>query len=359
MDINSLFQTLHSIQIFSNSLSQIVVFCLILLLAPFVSRLVNYVIDVHVHKLVEKTPSKFDDILLMSLYPSISIFIFAIFFYTASLQINQGSYEMFFTKVFNFLIIVPIIYFMIRFFTEIMRNYLSGNSKKVNLNEAAIDILIQLTRIALFGMGLLLLLANLGYNVSTLIAGLGVGGLAFALAAQDVLKNFFAGIALIFDKTFNKGEKVNFQGNSGVIEELRLRSTKVRTYDGSILTIPNSQLSDNIVENVTKVPKVKVTMTIGLTYSTTSQQIKRAKEIIQEAIDAQEDADGESTTIYFDNFGAYSLNIIVYYYAKKLKMRDWDRRVKMKEDVNMYILEQFEKEKLEMAFPTQTIELKK
>ena len=133
---------------------------------------------------------------------------------------------------------------------------------------------MSIIRIALFLIGFLLILSNLGYNISSLLAGLGVGGLAFALAAQDILKNFFAGIALIFDKTFNKGERVQFQGNSGIIEELKLRSTKLRTYDGTLLTIPNSQLSDNIVENVTKVPRVKVVMTIGVVYGTTSKKIK-------------------------------------------------------------------------------------
>lgn len=347
--------------LFSNELYRYVLFILIIGSSSIVAKIVNSIIDVYARRLAEKTTFKFDDIVLNSLHPSISLFIFAGLFYVASLQINQGAYSDVFDKIFNFLIIIPLVFFMIKFSTEFIAQYLknSQGAKKAKLNEAAIDLLMQIIRIALFFIGILLVLANLGYDVSTLIAGLGVGGLAFALAAQDLLKNFFAGIALIFDKTFNKGERVQFQGHSGIIEELKLRSTKLRTYDGTLLTIPNSQLSDNIVENVTKVPRVKVFMTIGLVYGTTSKQIKKAKEIIQKAVDNQVDADGESTTIYFDNFGAYSLDIQVYYYAKKLTMADWKLRTQMKEDVNMHILEEFEKAGIEMAFPTQTIELKK
>ncbi len=348
-----------SYTIFSNTIFQYILFIGIICLAPIVSIIANKLIDYYGKRYAKKTKFKFDDIVLDSLHPSISLFIFAGAFYIASLQLNQGAYSGVFNQIFNFLIIVPIVYFMIKFSTGIIGNYLKGDSKKVKTNEAAIDLLMSIIRIALFLIGFLLILSNLGYNISSLLAGLGVGGLAFALAAQDILKNFFAGIALIFDKTFNKGERVQFQGNSGIIEELKLRSTKLRTYDGTLLTIPNSQLSDNIVENVTKVPRVKVVMTIGVVYGTTSKKIKEAKQIIQKAIDDQIDADGESTTIYFDNFGAYSLDIMVYYYAKELTMKDWKKRTQMKEEVNISILEGFEKTKIEMAFPTQTIELKK
>jgi len=118
-------------------------------------------------------------------------------------------------------------------------------------------------------------------------------------------------------------------------------------------------LADNIVENVTKVPRVKVKMTLGVTYDTSSEKLREAKKIIMDALKKQPDVNEESATIYFDNFGPYSLDIQVYYYAKKLTMNDWTPRVKMKEDVNFMILEGFEKAKIEFAFPTQTVEIKK
>ncbi|MFP4401647.1 MAG: mechanosensitive ion channel family protein [Candidatus Nanoarchaeia archaeon] len=349
---------LLSYTIYGNTTLQILIALSLFLLYPIFKKIIYYIIDNYARKLTSKSKSNLDDIIISSLLPPLNMFIIAGLFYIGVLQLNLGSFDEFAHQVFNFLLIVPFVYFMIKFSTQSIKYYLRGNSNKTKLNEAAIDIIMQLVQIVLFLIGILLILANMGYDVSALIAGLGVGGLAFALAAQDLLKNLFAGISLIFDKTFNKGERVQFQGNSGIIEELKLRSTKLRTYDGTLLTIPNSQLADNIVENVTQVPRVKVVMTIGLVYSTTAKQMKQAKKIIQDAIDNQKNADGESTTIYFDNFGAYSLNIMVYYYAKELTMDDWTKRTQMKEDVNMYILEEFEKAGLSMAFPTQTLEIK-
>ena len=352
-------EQLLNYSIANNEVWRYITFVVIILLTWPLSKIINIIVNSYLRVWASKTKIKIDDIIFNSVNPSITLFVFAMAFYFASSYINQGSYVQAFDRAFNLLMIVPVVYFLIKFSTEAMSFYLKDRSRQKAVNEAAIDMLMQITRVVLFLIGILLILGNLGYNVSALLAGLGVGGLAFALAAQDVLKNFFAGISLIFDKTFGKGERVNFQGNAGFIEEVRMRSTKLRTYDGTLLTIPNAMLADNIVENVTKVPRVKVSMVIGVTYDTPVKKLKKAKEIIIKALTDHPETDQESTWIYFDNFGAYSLDIQVIYYAKKLKMSDWPARVYMKEDINFAIKEGFEKAGIEMAFPTQTIELKK
>jgi len=346
-----------SFSILGNELWRILVFVLFLFLIYPVSKLIKFIIRRFLTNWANKTNFKLDDCLVRSLNPSVTMFIIAASFYFGGNFLNKGIYEVIFNKILNFLVIIPVVYFMIKFSTEIFSFYLkSGKGKR---NEAAIDLLMSITKISLFFVGVLLILSNLGYDVSALLAGLGVGGLAFALAAQDILKNFFSGIALIFDKTFKKGEKVIFAGNEGVIEKLNLRSTKLRSYDGTLLTIPNSMLADNIVENVTKIPVVKVKMTLGLVYGTSSKKIREAKKIILDVLTLHKDIDEGRTTVYFDHFGDYSLDLKVYYYSKNLTMDDWDERTQMKEDINLGILEGFEKAKIDMAFPTQTIELKK
>ena len=351
--------TILQYSIANNEVWRYLVFVLTLALTIPIAKVLNVVSHSYLKKWASKTDTKIDDIVLDSLFPTIKLFVLATTFYFGSTAINQGIYASVFTKIFNLLLIIPVVYFLIRFSTEFIGYYLKDRSKQKNVNEAAIDLLMQIIRVVLFLIGILLILGNIGYNVSALIAGLGVGGLAFALAAQDVLKNFFAGISLIFDKTFGKGERVSFQQNEGFIEEVRMRSTKLRTYDGTLLTIPNAMLADNIVENVTKVPRVKVSMVIGVTYDTSAKKLRKAKEIINKALEEHKETDEKSAWIYFDNFGAYSLNIQVIYYAKKLKMSDWPARVYMKEDINFAIKEGFEKSGIEMAFPTQTIEMKK
>lgn len=348
--------TIINYQIGLNEVWRYLAFFLSLIATYPVGKIVIYILHNYIRKFTEKTKFKLDDIFFNSINPSITMFAFAGLFYLGSSFINQGQYILVFTKIFNFFMIVPLVYFLIKFSTEMIGFYLKGDKKRIN--EAGIDLLMQIVRISLFLIGILLILGNLGYNVSALLAGLGVGGLAFALAAQDILKNFFAGVSLVFDKTFNKGERIQFQDVSGKIEELKLRSTKVRTYDGTLITIPNAMLADNMVENVTKVPKVKVKMTIGVEYSTSSAKLEEAKKIIKEAIDSNEFADKGNHDVWFDNFGAFSLDIQVIYYGK-LTMNDWTKRIQLKDGINFAIKKGFEKAKIDMAFPTQTIELKK
>lgn len=350
--------TIINFSILGNEIWRILFFILALILTIPIRKVVLYITDHYFIKWAAKTDFKFDDILIRSINPTMSMFVFAGLFYVGSATLNQGNYADLFAKALNFLIIIPVVYFMIKFSTEVIGYYLKGDKKSKRINEAAIDLLMQVIRIVLFLVGILLILGNLGYDVSALLAGLGVGGLAFALAAQDILKNFFSGVALVFDKTFNKGERVKFQENEGIIEELKLRSTKLRTFDGTLLTIPNAMLADNIVENVTKTPKVKVSMTLTLTYDTSVKKLKKAKQIIEDILNKEEHTKNETRFIWFDNFNSFSLDVIVVYF-QDLNMNDWPERIYVKERVNFAIKEQFEKEGIEFAFPTQTIEMKK
>lgn len=344
---------------FGNELWRYLFFIIAILATYPVAKVIQYILNHYLIKWTKKTKVKFDDILVASINPPITMFVFAGLFYVGASYLQGEALRPILDKTFNFLIIIPVVYFLIKFSTEAIGFYLKGEAKGKNrVNEAAIDLLMSIIRISLFLVGALLILANLGYNVSALLAGLGVGGLAFALAAQDILKNFFAGIALIFDKTFGKGERVKFEGFSGFIEELKLRSTKIRTYDGTVLTVPNAMLADNIVENVTKIPKVKVSMILGVTYDTSVEKLREAKKIIEDAILAEEYTDKESFWIYFDNFGPHTLDIQVIYF-ETLTMDDWPERIYVKERINFAIKEGFEKAGIEFAFPTQTIELKK
>lgn len=347
---------IFNVIVFGNPLWKYFLFAFILLLTYPASKIIIYILKNYLIKWAERTKWKFDDVLIKSINPPITMFVFAGLFYVGMTFIEGGIVESFFQRALNFLLIIPIVYFLIKFSTEAVGVYLKEGKKKSQINEAAIDLLMQITRVSLFLIGVLLILGNLGYNISALLAGLGVGGLAFALAAQDVLKNFFAGISLIFDKAFAKGERVKFGIFSGVIEEMSLRSTKIRTYDGTLVTVPNAMLANDAVENVTKVPKVKVAMTIGVTYDTSTKKLKQAKEIILKAIKDEELADQDSTFIWFDNFGAYSLDIQVIYFGK-LTMDDWPERAYFKERVNFAIKEGFEKAGIVFAFPTQTLEI--
>jgi MscS family membrane protein len=348
---------LFNVIFIGNELWRYVIFLVFLFSSYFLASFFNYFINIHLQKLLKRTELELDDCLVNSLNPSVTMLIWAGMFYIGGLFLNKYTYAIIFEKFFNFLIIIPVVYFLIKFSTEVLAYYIKTSSEGKK-NEAAIDLLMSIIKIILFIIGILLVLANAGYNVTALLTGLGVGGLAFALAAQDILKNFFAGVALIFDRTFNKGERIIFNGFTGRIEELKLRSTKVRTLDGSVLTIPNSELANNVVENVTKVPQIKVKMVVGLEYSTSVKKLKQAKKIIFDVIDKEPTTDSSTICVWFEGFGPYSLDLYVIYYGK-LKDSDWPEKVYFKDRVNFEIKDRFEKAKISMAFPTQTVNIKK
>lgn len=357
MDIQLyIFQILH-ILILGNELWRYITFLILISISYPAGKLVYHIMNDYILKLTEKTDFKFDDIIVKSLIPTLNLFIFAAMFnYASKYLVLSVKATPIFAKIFNFLLIVPVVYFMIRFTTESIGYYLKDRRDKKNVNEAAIDLLMEVIRIALFIIGFLLVLSNLGFNITALLTGLGVGGLAFALAAQDVLKNFFAGVALIIDGTFKKGDRIKFQNQVSFINEVKLRTTKLKTLDGTILTVPNSMLAENIVENIAKAPKYKVNMVIGVTYGTSLKKLKEAKKLIETILTQDDDVD--EFWVMFDNFGAYSLDIQVIYFMK-LTYSDWPARGLAKERVNFAIKEKLEKAKIQMALPTQTIEIKK
>jgi len=194
------------------------------------------------------------------------------------------------------------------------------------------------------------------WNVSALIAGLGIGGLAFALAAKDSLANLFGSAVIFADRPFAMGDWVKVQGQDGTVEEVGFRSTRIRTFFGHLLTIPNSVVANDTLENVSSRPFIRRNLDIGVTYDTPPDRLERALEILGEMLDARVahfHAD-YSYKLVFKDFGAYSLNIlVVYYYTPP----DYWAAQAFNHDFNLELLRRFNDEGIEFAFPTQTLHL--
>jgi MscS family membrane protein len=163
-------------------------------------------------------------------------------------------------------------------------------------------------------------------DITTLIAGLGIGGLAIALAAQDTLGNLLASFIIFLDKPFKAGDTVSFDTITGTIEKVGFRSTKVRTLDKSLLTVPNKSLTDGPLNNITESPFRRVKFMVSLTYGTSSEKIKKVIEEIHEELKAHEDT-RDDFTVAFSDFSTYSLDILVLYFVYS---NDWDKNVRVK-----------------------------
>ena len=198
-------------------------------------------------------------------------------------------------------------------------------------------------------LGIIIGLDNIGFDITAMIAGLGIGGLALALAAQDSVKNIFAGVMIFLDKPFRLNDRIQINGHDGSVEEVGLRSTRIRTLEGRIVTIPNCTFTDNSVINVTSQPALKVKLNLGLTYDTNEEQMQNAINILEEIVKDQPQIKDDFAA-GFNGFGDFSLNILFIYYVKP--EGHW---LDTQTLVNKEILRRFNKEGLEFAFPTQTI----
>lgn len=192
--------------------------------------------------------------------------------------------------------------------------------------------------------------------ITSIVAGLGIGGLAVALAAQDTLRHFFGSVVLVGDKPFDIGDRIVIDGHDGPVESVDLRSTRIRTLEGHLVTIPNGELANKTIQNIGKRPYIRRLANITITYDTPPEKVKEAKAILEDILKDHEGMDPElPPRVYFNEFNADSLNLIMLYWYHP---PDYWAYMEFTEKVNHQIFERFNNASIEFAFPTQTIHLK-
>ena len=207
-------------------------------------------------------------------------------------------------------------------------------------------------RVTIIIVALLFWLDNMGLKVSTLLAGLGVGGLAVALAAQDTLKNLLGSVMILLDKPYRVGQRIVAKGHDGIVEEIGLRSTRIRLLTGHQTTIPNDEMAKIDIENIGQRPHIRRLTNIGITYDTPPERIEKAVDIILKILDNHEGMDPEfPPRAYFNEYNPYSLNILVLYWYHPA---DYWGYMQFSQQVNLAIAREFHKEGIKFAFPTST-----
>jgi MscS family membrane protein len=284
---------------------------------------------------------------------SLAIALAGVWFAVDILTISEGV-DKFVDSIFYFLVIFNIAWFATRLLDAVIEKYIAPKVKEseTDLDDILLPIIRKLVNISIWAITIVVGIDNAGYNVTTMVTGLGIGGLVFALAAKDAVSNLFGGFIIFSDKPFNINERIILNGHEGYVREIGLRSTKIETLDGRIVTMPNSKVTDNAVLNVSKEKGRKTKFYLGLTYDTTPENIELAKEIVSKILEENENT--QDAVVAFDSFGDFSLNIVVIYWIKK-----GSPIAKTNDSINMQILKQFNENKLEFAFPTQTIVVQK
>lgn len=215
-------------------------------------------------------------------------------------------------------------------------------------------VLAKTCQVFFYVIAVLLVLQNLGYNVAGLLAGLGIGGLAVALAGKETLANLFGSIAVLVDRPFQVNDLIRIGPTEGTVEKIGLRSTRVRTPEGFLVSIPNQNITTSEVVNLSARPTRREVFTIGLVYDLTADQMKQAVALLREIVLAHPQT--AEAWVNWKSFGDSSLNIQVVYWSKAMAMQDFLNAL---EELNFAIKEKFDAAGFGFAFPTRTVVLQR
>ncbi|NDP22665.1 MAG: mechanosensitive ion channel family protein [Paludibacter sp.] len=339
---------------YGNSLREWII-SLTIILGAFMLNKVVVLLNKHViHKLTSKTKNRLDDILFRMLEAPVllGIALAAIWIASTRLELNP-TLDKFIEKAYQVLIVINITWFAVRLVNALIEEYLQPIAIDP-LNKRIDNNFLPIIRRTLLGIiwtiGGVMALNNTGVNVGTLIASLGIGGLAFALAAQDTIKNIFGGITIFTDRPFRIGDRIVVNGFDGFVEDIGMRSTRLRTLERKVITIPNYKIVDSFIENVSEEPMRRILSKIGLTYDTTPEKMQQAIAILKGMPNKVNGIDPKDIYVFFSDFADFSMVITFIYFIKK--EADIPETIS---EVNMGVLTDFNAAGLNFAFPTQTI----
>jgi MscS family membrane protein len=349
--------------IFGVSIKKLGLFFIIILATFIIKSIFVYVLDKKLAIIVKKTKTELDDLLIKAIKTPLGFLILLQGFYLAilSLQLPEKIGQFDITSIVHAIYILAISFIMLYFIfkiIDIIAYYLYNKAKETQstLDDQLVPLVVKSLRILVVTLGILFILQNLGYNVTSLLAGLGIGGLAFALAAQNTVSNLFGSITIFSDKPFQLGDWIQIGDIEGTVEDVGFRTTRVRRFDQALVTVPNSQFINTGIINYSSMKKRRINFNLGITYGTSTRQINEVVAGIKKIIEEDEKFEHSFYMVKFTEFGAYSLNIFIYCFTKTT---DWAESLAIREEFNLKIMQLLEGLGVDIAFPSQTIYLNK
>jgi len=237
------------------------------------------------------------------------------------------------------------------FFEKIIKKRLEEDS---TFDSSIIKLLSKGLRAVVWFVALLLVAQNLGYDITALIAGLGIGGIAIAFALQGILSDVFASFSIYFDRPFQTGDFIIVGDDMGTIKHIGLKSTRIQTLQGEELVMSNKELTEARIHNYKKMERRRIGFSFGVVYDTPGEKLRQIPKMVKDIVASQELADVDR--VHFTEFGDFSLNFQVMYY---MNIPDYTAYMDAQQAINLAIKERFEQEGIEFAYPTQTVYVKK
>jgi MscS family membrane protein len=327
-----------------------------LVLAFVVAKLIDWLVGGVLKQWAAKTTTNLDNIVVELLQGPVRWLAFIIIL-QIGLQVFDWPVwvENYLRKFFIVLLACSFTYMILRLVDIVIRVLQARNAAKSDkhFNDLLFPLISKVLKGILVLIAILFTLDNLGLNIRSLIAGVSIGGLALGLAAQDTVGNLFGAASVFVDKPFQPGDRIQINGVDGTVEEIGLRSTRIRNLDGFLVTIPNKMMGSSVITNITRRPTIKNVFNFGFTYDTSGEKLAQAVEILRDVYKSHEKT--HDVVIGFNRFGDSALNVEVVHFWKGTDHKEF---VASLQKFNLDIKRRLAEAKIEFAFPTQTIYVK-
>ncbi len=320
--------------------------------AYIIIRIFKAVILRRIRKIAAKTSTEIDDFLIDSFTSKfLPIFYFLAFYISIDkLDFNESVQGWIKT-----IVVIAVVIMGVRFMAALLSYAIKTVWKKREMGEEGKEVpgaLMTISRIILWTVAVVIILDNLGVKITALVTGLGIGGVAIAIAAQAVLTDLFSYFTIFFDRPFEIGDFVIVDDFMGTVEHIGIKTSRIRSLGGEELVFSNTDLTSSRLKNYKTMDTRRVLFKLGVTYDTGLERLKEIPGIIREVIDSVECTRFDRS--HFQSYGDFSLIYETVYYILD---RDYNRYMEIQHQINLYIKEEFEKRGIEFAFPTQTIHL--
>ena len=329
-------------------------FFLILLLRRLFTRVVLGMVALW----TRKTRTSIDDKIIDIISPPLR-FVFiplALLVFGSVLQLPDDAEE-FLTHIARSLVAVAVVWAAYRS-TDVLSFMLERWTARTEtlLDDHLLPLVQKAVRTVVIVLGSVILVQEWGYDVGGIIAGLGLGGLAFALAAKDSLANFFGCLVLLIDRPFAVGDWIQTDHVEGTVEEISLRSTRVRTFAQALVSVPNSTMAGDAITNWSRMGKRRIKFNLGVTYGTSRKQMAECLSRIETMLRNHPEIHPDTIFVQFTDFGDSALEIFLYFFTKTTV---WAEYLKVRSDVNLKVMEILEELGMSVAFPSRSLYLER
>jgi small-conductance mechanosensitive channel len=339
---------------FENSVAVYVTALGIFIFGIILIKIFKKIILIRLKRWAESTETTVDDFLIGSIEKSVIPLLYFGAFYLALNTLTLPD------KAANIIKVIAVIlatFFLIRVITSTLRysfnTYLSRQEKGEEKQKQVKGITTIVTFL-IWTVGFLFLLDNLGFEIGAVIAGLGIGGIAIALAAQTILGDLFSYFVIFFDRPFEIGDFIIVGDKIGAVEYIGIKTTRIRSLSGEQLVFSNTDLTNSRLHNYKKMERRRVVFKLGVIYQTPFEKLETISKLVKEIIDDQENATFDRG--HFASYGDFSLNFEFVYYVHSA---DYNQYMDIQQSINLRIYREFESREIEFAYPTQTIFLNK